>query len=52
MGVPTAQVLAPKTILKAVSQLELPGTSLQRLFGWGLGGKNIDRQSGRSFSTT
>jgi hypothetical protein len=50
MGVPTAQVLAPKTILKAVSQLELPGTSLQRLFGWGFSGKNVARQSGRNFS--
>lgn len=50
MGVPTAQVLAPKTILKAISQLELPGTSLQRIFGWGFGGKNVDRQSGRNFS--
>jgi hypothetical protein len=50
MGVSTAQVLAPKTILKAISQLELPGTSLQRLFGWGFGGANVDRQSGRNFS--
>lgn len=50
MTVPTAQVLAPKTILKAVSQLELPGTSLQRLFGWGLGGQNVARQTGRNFS--
>ena len=50
MGVPTSQVLAPKTILKAVSQIQLPGTSLQRLFGWGMGGKNVARQSGRNFS--
>lgn len=44
------QVLAPKTILKAVSQIELPGTALQNLFGWGLGGGNKVRQSGRNFS--
>src|SRR5262245_24181110 len=46
----TSQLLAPKTILKAISQLELPGTSLQTLFGWGLGGTNIARQGGRKFS--
>jgi hypothetical protein len=50
MSVPTAQLLAPKTILKAISQLDLPGTSLQKLFGWGVGGKNVDHQSGRRFS--
>src|SRR5437773_4988629 len=46
----TSQLLAPKTIQKAISQLELPGTSLQTLFGWGLGGTNVARQGGRNFA--
>ncbi len=50
MTVSTAQLLAPQTIRKAISQLELPGTSLQTLLGWGLGGANVARQSGRNFS--
>jgi Phage major capsid protein E len=50
MTLSTAQLLAPKTIRQAISQLELPGTSLQTLFGWGLGGTNVARQAGRSFS--
>src|SRR5437868_4824736 len=50
MSLSTAALLAPKTIEKAISQLELPGTSLQNLFGWGLGGTNVTRQSGRHFS--
>ena len=50
MTVSTAQLLAPSTIRKAISQLELPGTSLQTLLGWGLGGRNVIRQSGRNFS--
>ena len=50
MSVSTAQLLAPQTIRKAISQLDLPGTSLQNLFGWGLGGTNHIRQSGRNFS--
>jgi hypothetical protein len=50
MTLSTAQLLAPQTIRKAISQLELPGTSLQTLFGWGLGGSNVARQAGRSFS--
>jgi len=50
MGRSIQQVLAPKTIRKAVSQLELPGTSLQKLFGWGMNGTNRERQSGRHFS--
>lgn len=50
MPLSTAQVLAPKTILKAISQLDLPGRSLQRLMGWGLAGENVRRQSGRNYS--
>lgn len=50
MTVSLAQLLAPQTIAKAISQLDLPGTSLQTLFGWGLGGTNVDRQSGRHFA--
>lgn len=50
MTLSTAQLLAPQTIRQAISQLDLPGTSLQNLFGWGLGGSNVARQSGRSFS--
>ncbi len=46
----TEEILAPKTILKAVQQLDLPGTALSRLFGWGFGGRNVIRQSGRSFA--
>jgi hypothetical protein len=45
-----ASLLAPQTIRKAISQIDLPGTSLQTLFGWGLGGDNVIRQSGRNFS--
>ncbi len=44
------EILAPKTVLKAISQIDLPGTTLQRLFGWGLAGKNRIRTSGRRFS--
>jgi hypothetical protein len=50
MSLATATLLAPKTIQKAISQLELPGTSLQNLFGWGLGGSNVARQGGRNFT--
>lgn len=50
MTISTAQLLAPQTIRKAISQLDLPGTSLQNLMGWGLGGTNVTRQSGRNFS--
>lgn len=50
MSLSTAQVLAPKTILKAISQLDLPGTALQKLMGWGLGSPNVRRHSGRHFS--
>jgi hypothetical protein len=50
MSLSTAQLLAPQTIRKAISQLDLPGTSLQSLMGWGLGGTNFTRQSGRNFS--
>jgi hypothetical protein len=50
MGVSTQQILAPKTILQAITQMTLPGTTLQRLFGWNLGGGNAERQSGRNFS--
>lgn len=50
MTVSLAELLAPQTIAKAISQLDLPGTSLQTLFGWGLGGSNVARQSGRHFA--
>ena len=50
MGVSTQQILAPKTILHAVSQMALPGTTLQRLFGWGISGGNTERVSGRNFA--
>ena len=50
MSLSTAQVLAPKTIRKAISQLDLPGTTLQRLMGWGLSSSNVRHQSGRNFS--
>src|SRR5262249_24455404 len=50
MTLATSQILAPKTIEKAISQLELPGTSLQSLLGWGIGGTNVARQGGRNFS--
>ena len=50
MSLSTAQVLAPKTILKAISQLDLPGTALQKLMGWGLSSGNVRRQSGRNYS--
>ena len=44
------QVLAPKTVHSAIAQIQLPGTSLSRLFGWHLGGANKTNQSGRNFS--
>lgn len=50
MSQSTATVLAPKTILQAISQMDLPGTSLQNLFGWGLQGANRQQQSGRNFA--
>jgi hypothetical protein len=50
MGLSISQVLAPKTIVKAINQLNLPGTTLQRLFGWHFSGTNKVRQSGRNFS--
>src|SRR3954468_8966875 len=50
MTLATSQILAPKTIQKAISQIELPGTSLQTLFGWGIGGTNVARQGGRNFA--
>src|SRR6478736_3306482 len=50
MTLALSQVLAPKTIQKAISQIELPGTSLQNLFGWGRGGTNVARHGGRNFS--
>jgi hypothetical protein len=50
MTLATSQLLAPKTIEKAISQLELPGTSLQTIFGWGIGGTNVARQGGRNFT--
>jgi hypothetical protein len=50
MSLSTSQILAPKTIRKAISQLELPGTTLQRLLGWGLNSTNVRHQSGRNFS--
>lgn len=50
MGLSISQVLAPKTVVKAVNQLNLPGTTLQRLFGWHFSGTNKMQQSGRNFS--
>jgi hypothetical protein len=50
MSQSTATLLAPKTILEVISQLDLPGTSLQNLFGWGFRGANKMQQSGRSFA--
>ena len=49
MTLALSQILAPKTIQKAISQIELPGTSLQNLFGWGISGTNVARHGGRSF---
>jgi hypothetical protein len=50
MSLSTETLLAPQTILQAMSQMQLPGTALSRLMGWGLGGQNVARQSGRNFS--
>jgi hypothetical protein len=50
MPTSTRDLLASKTIIKAISQIQSPGTTLQRLFGWGFGGANKRRQSGRNFS--
>jgi len=50
MGRSIQQILAPKTILSAISQIEMPGTTLQNLFGWGIGQGNMQQQSGRHFA--
>lgn len=50
MTTSTRDLLASKTILKAISQIQAPGTTLQRLFGWSFSGGNKRRQSGRNFS--
>lgn len=50
MPLSVQQILAPKTILAAISQLDLPGATLQRLLSWGPGGTNRARQSGRNFA--
>jgi hypothetical protein len=50
MPVSTQHILASQTILQVVAQMNLTGTTLQRLFGWGFGGTNVARQSGRTFS--
>src|SRR5262245_39744413 len=50
MSQTTSTLLAPKTIVEVISQMDLPGTSLQNLFGWGFPGTNAVRQSGRNFS--
>ena len=44
------ELLAPATVVEAISQLDLPGRSLQKLFGWGLTGTNKRRHRGRAFS--
>lgn len=50
MSLSVSQVLAPKTIIKAIQQLNLSGTTLQRLFGWHFAGANRIQQSGRNFA--
>lgn len=50
MTTSTRDLLASKTILRAISQIQAPGTTLQRLFGWGFTGANRRRQSGRNFA--
>ena len=52
MTLSTAQLLAPQTIRKAISQLDLPGTSLQNLFGWGLGGATSPARPAAASRTT
>lgn len=37
MGYTTAQILAPQVIMRTMSRLALPGTSLSQLFGWNVG---------------
>ncbi len=37
-GRAVADILAPEVIAKTISQLELPGTTLQKIFGFGPGG--------------
>jgi hypothetical protein len=44
------QILAPKTIFSAISQMQLAGTTLQRLLGWDFSGRNQRRISGRNFA--
>jgi hypothetical protein len=40
------ELLAPEVILREVSRIQLPGTVLSDLFGWGLAARNPDAQSG------
>ena len=40
------ELLAPEVILREVSRIQLPGTVLSDLFGWGLAARNPENMSG------
>jgi len=40
------ELMAPEVILREVSRVQLPGTVLSDLFGWGLAARDPDNQSG------
>ena len=44
------EVLAPSVVTKIVSRIYRPGNYLSRFFGMEIGGGNVDRISGRSYS--
>lgn len=45
-GRAVSELLAPEVILREVSRVQLPGTVLSDLFGWGLAARDPDAQGG------
>lgn len=45
-----SDLLAPSVVTGIVSRIWAPGSALQRMFGMEIGGKNIERVSGRGYS--
>lgn len=42
------ELLSPEVILREVSRVQLPGTTLSDLFGWGLQARDPDKQDGNT----
>jgi hypothetical protein len=45
-GKAVSELLAPEVYLREVSRLDLPGTTLSDLFGWGMSARDPDTQTG------